>query len=172
MASSGTGEASTRCCQPIPSRRLASTWRNPESESITARRTAACPGAPMRRSSTTIVVISRRTVLTNDLWFDPPNAPVTTCLQAGSENVGQRSGNVRGVRELTELARDHERHLLADVDGVVADALDGACHEHHRHPPLPRGGVGAGLHRAREDTPVEAVDRAILPYEILGHRDV
>src|SRR4051812_42584095 len=37
-ASTGTGLASTRCCQPAASSRLARTWRNPVSESRTARR--------------------------------------------------------------------------------------------------------------------------------------
>jgi len=31
---------------------------------------------------------------------------------------------VGGVGELAELPRDEERHLLADVDRVVADPLD------------------------------------------------
>src|SRR2546423_15417064 len=42
IASSGTGEASTRCCQPAMSSRFVRTWRNPLSESTTARRMAAC----------------------------------------------------------------------------------------------------------------------------------
>ena len=41
-ASSGTGEASTRCCQPAAPRRLVRTCRKPLSESRIARRTAAC----------------------------------------------------------------------------------------------------------------------------------
>ena len=46
-ASSGTGLASTRYCQPAPSSRLESTCRNPVSASSTAIRTEAgcviCP---------------------------------------------------------------------------------------------------------------------------------
>src|SRR5215207_2214343 len=38
---------------------------------------------------------------------------------------------VRGVLELSEQAGDDEGGLLADVDRVVADALDAARHEHH-----------------------------------------
>src|SRR5438477_4473902 len=46
------------------------------------------------------------------------------------------SGGVRSVREFTEEAGDHEGGLLADVHGVVADLLEGACHDQHRHRPL------------------------------------
>src|SRR3954454_4837933 len=172
IASSGTGEASTRCCQPMPSSRLPRTCRKPVSESITARRTAACPAAPVRRSSTTIVVISRRTLLTKEHWFDPPNVLVTTYSQAGNQIDGGRSGNVRRVRELSELARDHERDLLADVDGVVADPLYGAGHEHHRHRPLAAIGVGADLDGAGEDAAIEAVDLLVLADEILRDRNI
>ena len=57
--------------------------------------------------------------------------------------------DVRGVGELAEQPRDDERDLLADVDRVVADPLERARDEHHRHRPLAPVGVGPDLDRAR-----------------------
>src|SRR5262249_60532158 len=41
----------------------------------------------------------------------------------------------RGVVELAKQARHHEHGLLADVDGVVAEALQAPVHEDHEHHP-------------------------------------
>ena len=50
IASSGTGLASTRYCQPALSSRLVSTWTKPVSESSTASRIGGWPVAAVRRS--------------------------------------------------------------------------------------------------------------------------
>ena len=131
IASSGTGEASTRYCQPMPSRRLPSTCRNPVSESITASRTADWPpgAAPVRRSSLNVVISKRQTTRRRVCLRAAQTVQVTTWLQTGNRIRRERGHNrapadsvhVRGVRELPELPRDHERDLLADVDRVVAD---------------------------------------------------
>src|ERR1700737_4345515 len=78
----------------------------------------------------------------------------------------------RGVRELAKQPRHHERRLLADVDGVVADPLEAARHERHDHRPLASVGIHPDLNRHPEDVAVEAVDLAVLTYEILGERRV
>ena len=83
-----------------------------------------------------------------------------------------RRRRVRGVRELAEQAGHDERHLLADVDGVVADPLERARDEHHVHRPLARVGVVADLDRRAEDLAVEPVDLAVLAHEVLGQADV
>src|SRR4051794_9727986 len=57
---------------------------------------------------------------------------------------------VRGVLELAEESRDEEGDLFADVDRVVADALDRARGEQHRHRPLAAVGVVADLEREPE----------------------
>src|SRR5688572_4475776 len=89
-------------------------------------------------------------------------SPVTRWSHAvqtrGSDAANTAKSDVRGVRELAEQAGDHERDLLADVHRVVADPLQGAGHEHHRHRPLARVLVGPDLHRATEDLSIEGVD--------------
>ena len=79
---------------------------------------------------------------------------------------------VRGVLELPEQAGDDEGGLLADVDGVVADALDAAGHEHHVHRPFARVGVVADLERQLEDVAVQPVDLVVLAHEVLGQGHV
>jgi hypothetical protein len=68
---------------------------------------------------------------------------------------------MRGVRELPELARDQERDLLADVDGVVAHAFESARSEVHVHPPLERLRVVGELGHLEMHVAVEAVDRIV-----------
>src|SRR4029450_5535937 len=48
----------------------------------------------------------------------------TTRMRAPSGCIGGHAPGVGRVGELAELARDEERDLLADVDGVVAHALE------------------------------------------------
>ena len=64
---------------------------------------------------------------------------------------------VRRVRELTEKTGHDERRLLADVDRVVADALDRARAHHHVHRPLARVRVVSDLDREPEDLAVLAI---------------
>src|SRR6185295_8227664 len=68
--------------------------------------------------------------------------------------AGPREG-MGGVGELPEQARHDEGDLLADVDRVVADALQGARHEHHVHGPLAPGRVVSDLDRHAADLAVE-----------------
>jgi hypothetical protein len=79
---------------------------------------------------------------------------------------------VRRVRELPEQPRDHERRLLADVHGVVADALEGPRDQGHRHRPLAGVDVVADVDGQPEDLAVEAVDLAVLADEVLGEVEV
>ena len=84
-------------------------------------------------------------------------------------DIGRRGG----VRELAEQAADHEGDLLADVHGVVADALDVARDQHHVRGPLPRLRIAAAdVDRGVEDLAVEAVDDVVLLDEILGELEV
>src|SRR3954454_9014345 len=80
--------------------------------------------------------------------------------------------DVRGVRELAEQPGHHERGLLADVDRVVADALERTGDEDHVHRPLAHVDVVAGVEREPEDLAVEAVDLLVLAHEVLGEREV
>ena len=75
----------------------------------------------------------------------------------------RRSGCVlvRRVRELAELAGDEEGGLLADVDGVVADALEAARDDDHAHPPLAALGVAAERDHLLDRAPVGAVDELV-----------
>ena len=77
-----------------------------------------------------------------------------------------------GVLELAEEPGDDEGDLLADVDGVVADPLERACDEHHRHRPLAGVVVIADLDREVEDLLVEIVDDVVLADEVAGEGDV
>src|SRR5450631_404071 len=86
-------------------------------------------------------------------------------IDAGAERMG-------GVRVLTEQPRHDERHLLADVYGVVADPLERTRHEYHVHRPLARIGVIADLDRHAEDLAVEPVYLAILAHQVLGQADI
>src|SRR5262249_36273386 len=78
----------------------------------------------------------------------------------------------RGVRELPEEPAHHKGGDFADVDGVVADALECPRDHRHVHRPLARVGVLADVDRELEDLAVEAVDLAVLAGEVLGQRDV
>ena len=48
---------------------------------------------------------------------------------------------MRGIRELAELRGQQVRHLLADVDRVVADPLEAARHDQHPQAPFTVLGV-------------------------------
>ena len=81
-------------------------------------------------------------------WLPPWEDLVTAC--------GLDIGRGGGVRELAELAADHERDLLADVDRVVADSLDVARDQHRVRGPLAGLRVAAAdLDRLVEDLAVE-----------------
>src|SRR5215213_7966515 len=69
---------------------------------------------------------------------------------------------VRCVLELAKEPRDDERDLLAHVDGVVADALERAGDEEHRHRPLSTVLVVADLDGDLEALPVELVHHVVL----------
>src|SRR5215211_4161864 len=152
----GTGLARTRCCQPAASRRFASTCRNPVSESRTARRMGTWPGA-----------ISASIARARDA-VTPCRGAITTWshLARGAARIPGR------VRELAKQPRDDERDLLADVDRVVADPLERARDEHHRHRPFAAIGVRPDLDRPAEALAVEAVDPLVLADEVLGEPDV
>ncbi len=84
---------------------------------------------------------------------------------------------MRGVGELGELAGHEERRLLADVDRVVADALEAARDRDLAHTPLERLGVVHVTEHLVEHLPVRAVDelvelvqRAGLLHVALGER--
>src|SRR3712207_8315242 len=59
-------------------------------------------------------------------------------------------------------SRDDERDLLAHVHRVVADPLEGAGDEEHRHRPLAPILVRPDLDGAVEDVTVEPVDLLVL----------
>ena len=79
---------------------------------------------------------------------------------------------VRGVRELAELARHQVRRLLADVDRVVADALEAARDDDHAQAPLAQGLVAAELQHVRDDAAVGPVDQLVEVDQHLRARDV
>src|SRR5690242_13366558 len=75
------------------------------------------------------------------------------CPLRGSDNgalrrrLGLNDGciGMRGVLELAEQPGHHEGDLLAHVDGVVADPLDRARDQEHRHRPFAAVDVVADL---------------------------
>src|SRR4051794_37085327 len=75
---------------------------------------------------------------------------------------------MRRIRELAEQPCHHERHLLADVDGDVAHALQRSGHQHHVHGPLAYLDVVADVECEVEDLAVEDVDDVVLAAEVLG----
>src|SRR3954454_23037188 len=103
----------------------------------------AWPAAPLRRSppgvSLPTIVISRRTLLMNPAGqgvLRARNNELVTWREPDLRRMRIGLARSRGVRELPEQPRDDERDLLADVDRVVADALQRARDQHHRHRPL------------------------------------
>src|SRR5262245_1783171 len=60
----------------------------------------------------------------------------TTRMRDVSVGIRGDAARVGGVRELAELARDEERDLLADVDGVVPHPLEGPSRHVHVHAPV------------------------------------
>src|SRR5829696_2938243 len=144
-ASSGTGLASTRYCQPALSTRFARTCRKPVSESSTAMRIAGCV-----------------------IWSAGYDRGPTPCVRITAwSQVGARC-----VAEFPEQAGNYERDLLPHVDGVVADPLHRTRHEHHRHRPLADVRVVPDLDRAVEALAVELVDLRVLAHEVLGQLHV
>ena len=79
---------------------------------------------------------------------------------------------MRGVRELAELARHQVGRLLADVDRVVADALEAARDDDHAQAPLAQGLVAAELQHMRDDAAVGPVDQLVEVDQHLRARDV
>src|SRR5207247_2154445 len=75
---------------------------------------------------------------------------------------------VRGVRELAKLCRQEVGGLLADVDGVVADALEGTGDDDHAEAVLPHLGVTAELQNALDDPPIRSIDELVEIDERLG----
>src|SRR4051812_39868682 len=152
IASSGTGLARTRYCQPAPSRRFERTCRNPLSASRTASLIGGWPPEPPRRSCpsrASVRVMCRPAYDRRATPYVPPRRSDNSLVTTGAEFVQipyKGSVRVRGVRELAEQPGHDERDLLADVHGVVADPLQRARDQHHRHRPLAPVGVGPDLH--------------------------
>ena len=75
--------------------------------------------------------------LSPERWRQPALLAALRAAGAAGSEAARPLGHrrVRGVRELAEQPGHHECDLLADVHGVVADALEGARHQHHRASP-------------------------------------
>src|SRR6266581_5780984 len=93
--------------------------------------------------------------------------PLLSDVDGGSLSGFARRG-VRGVCELAKLCRQEVRGLLADVDGVVADALQGPGDDHHAETVLPHLGIAAELENAPHDASVRPVDELIEIDERFG----
>src|SRR3954453_9064769 len=79
------------------------------------------------------------------------------------------------VGSVLELAVDparHERSLFADVDPVVADALERTRNLRHAHCPLASIGIARQRHRDLEHLAVESVDLVIHLAQALGRRHI
>ena len=79
---------------------------------------------------------------------------------------------MRGVRELAEEPGHDEGRLLADVDGVVADALQSPGDYNHAETVLPHRGVAAQFENPLDDTAVGTVDELVEIDERFGTRRV
>src|SRR4051812_20418243 len=155
--SGGTAPDSTRCSHPSRSNRFVRTWTKPVSPSLIATR-----NEPPVAACVVVSFMSRPSVGAGS----DGSVPMVT----GSSQLGVRK--VRANRELPEHPGDEKRGLLADVDRVVADALEGARDERHEHRPLARVLVVAGRDREPEDLTVEAVELAGPGEEGFGELDL
>ena len=95
---------------------------------------------------------SRRRASLDDLarrngWVGCPADPGTHARRRAARGLLAR---MRGVLELAEQPGDHEGHLLADVDRVVADALQRSGDQHHHDRPLAAVVLVADLDRQLE----------------------
>src|SRR3954451_11082958 len=97
----------------------------------------------------------------------PPIFPDDSDLNRLRRRKRRELAWMRGVLELAEEPGHHERDLLADVDGVVADPLDRPGGEAHRHRPLAPIGIVADLQRQPEAVAVEVVDDVVLADQVL-----
>src|SRR4026209_2609649 len=77
---------------------------------------------------------------------------------------------VRGVCELAKLCRQQVGGLLADVDSVVANTLEGPGDHHHAEAVLPHLGIPTKLQDALDNSPVGSVDELVAVDERLGAR--
>src|SRR6266508_244197 len=88
-------------------------------------------------------------------------------VDGGSLSGFARAG-VRGVSELAKLRRQEVSGLFADVDGVVANALEGPGDDDHAESVLPHLGVPAELQDTLDDPPVRTVDELVEINKRLG----
>src|SRR6266566_7518131 len=98
-----------------------------------------------------------------------------TALSSGVDG-GSLSGfarrGVRGVRELAKLGRQEVSRLLADVDGVVADALKSSRDDNHADTVLSHRWIAAKLENPLDDAPVRTVDELVEIDERFGPAEV
>src|SRR6266550_1567308 len=86
----------------------------------------------------------------------------------GGSLSGFARARVRGVCELAKLRRQEVGRLLADVDGVIADALQSPGDDNHAQTILPHLRVASELEDALDDAPVGPVDELVEIDERLG----
>src|SRR5260370_17488490 len=65
------------------------------------------------------------------------------------------------VGEFHEITGDDECHLLADVHGVIADALDLARDDMHADAPFEEGLVGGGVENLRKHAPLHPTESCV-----------
>src|SRR5215217_936126 len=85
----------------------------------------------------------------------------TTRIRVPSGCIRGHATGMGRVGELAELARDQERDLLADVDGVVAHALERTGGQVHVHAPFQRPRLVRELGDLEVHVAVQPVDRIV-----------
>src|SRR5882672_178740 len=92
-------------------------------------------------------------------------------VDGGSLSGFARRG-VRGIRELAKLGRQEVRRLLADVDRMVADALQSSRDHDHAETVFAHRGVAAELENPLDDPPVRAVDELVEIHQRFGAGEI
>ena len=90
----------------------------------------------------------------------PPHEGARASAPSPSRSTAPVQARRGRVGELAELSRDRT-NLFSDVDGVIADTLEGAGRQVHVEPPVERARIVCELERFEMRRAVKSVDRIV-----------
>src|SRR5436190_2000562 len=176
MSSRSKGVTNVRLSRSTTSR----VSRSPTCSSSLMSRSSPSPGgnasssSTSRRAISTVFRAARLQRTKNSRFCGTSETTAREFVRSPGRRRGGRRrsraarGRVRGVRELAKLGREEVCDLLADVDGVVADALERPGDKHHAQPVLAHRLRFAELEDALDDSAIRTVDELVQRDKRLG----